>query len=467
MASDNSVHYATIAAAAADLRARYVSSVELTQGLLSRIGNVDSQLHAYAEVTPERALAQASDADDEIAQGRYRGPLHGIPIAVKDVFFTQGVQTAAGMAAYAGHRPDYDATVITRLAEAGAVLLGKLQLTEGALSEHHPSIKAPRNPWARHHWPGISSSGCGVATAAGLCFGCLATDTGGSIRYPAAANGVTGLKATWGTISRYGTFALAPSLDHVGTMARTALDAAIILNTLTGADPRDPNTLIAPTDDYVTGTDRGLAGLRLGVCAGYSEEGSDPDVIAVLHAAQQVFAGLGAEIHHVQLPDPSAVIEGWAPLCAAEAAVTHAATYPAQSQSYGRALAGLLEHGGSLSAAELNDIRIARHTFSRGLAKLFDSIDLLLTPVQPFTTPTLESIDEIYSTREGLHSALRFTAPFNMSGSPAIALPGGFSSAGLPLGFQLIAGHFNESLLLAAGHTYQQGTKWHCQHPLP
>jgi amidase len=462
------LHYMSLATAAAHLRTRQVSAVELTQAILTRIEELDPKLRAYAEVTPERALAQARDADNQIAKGRYHGPLHGIPIAVKDVFFTRGIRTAAGMTIYSDHRPDCDATVVARLDEAGAVLLGKLQLTEGALSHHHPSIDAPRNPWAQDQWPGVSSSGCGVATAAGLCFGCVATDTGGSIRYPAAANGVTGLKTTWGRISRHGSFALAPSLDHVGPMARTALDAAIILNALTGADPRDSSTLTAAAhSEYIAGTERDIAGLRVGVCTRYSEEGSDPDVIESLRLAQRVFADLGAQIRHVQLPDPSAVIEGWAPLCGAEAAVTHAATYPAQSQSYGPALANLLELGRNLTASELATIRTARHAFTQALVELFEYIDLLLIPVQPFTNPTLERIDEIISTPQGLRLALRFTAPFNMSGNPAITLPGAFTAAGLPLGFQLIAGHFREPSLLAAGRAYQQSTTWHLQHPLP
>src|SRR5256885_4595118 len=248
-------HYATLLEVADAIRTRKTSPVELTRALLRRIDQLESSLHSYARVTPELALAHAGKAEAEIASGLYRGPLHGIPIAVKDICNTAGVVTAAGTVIHADHVPTFDATVVKRLTEAGAVLLGKLQLTEGAFVTHHPSITTPRNPWNADYYAGASSSGSGVATAAGLCFGSLGSDTGGSIRFPCAANGITGLKPTWGRVSRYGVFALAESLDHIGPMTRSAADAGALLGAIAGPDANDPTTLTALVPDYLAGLD--------------------------------------------------------------------------------------------------------------------------------------------------------------------------------------------------------------------
>jgi amidase len=211
------------------IQARKLSSVDVTIAVLERIARLDGHLKSYATLTADLAIAQAKKADAEIGQGSIRGPLHGVPVAVKDLCNTNGIPTAAGMTIHKDHRPDRDATVVARLHQAGAVLLGKLQLTEGAFGQHHPAIDPPVNPWSAAHWTGVSSSGSGVATAAGLCYGALGTDTLGSIRFPSTMNSVTGLKPTWGRVSRAGVFAVAPSLDHVGPMARSVTDAAALL----------------------------------------------------------------------------------------------------------------------------------------------------------------------------------------------------------------------------------------------
>ena len=218
-AVSEALHYLELMELAPCIKARRISSQEVTRTQLDRIATFDGELGSYVHVMAEAAMAQAGAADAEIAAGRYRGPLHGIPIALKDLFWTKGIPTAAGTAVHRNYRPDEDASVVRRLNEAGAVVLGKLQLTEGAYSDHHPSVSPPKNPWNADYWPGISSSGPAVATAAGLCYGSLASDTGGSIRWPCAANGLTGLKPSWGRVSRYGVFELAATLDHVGTIA--------------------------------------------------------------------------------------------------------------------------------------------------------------------------------------------------------------------------------------------------------
>jgi amidase len=229
-------HYANLVETADAIRSRKISTVGLTTALLDRIAELEPSLHSYATVMPEFATAQARRAEAEIAAGSYRGPLHGIPVAVKDICSTAGFVTASGMAIHSRHVPDFDATVVKRLADAGAVLLGKLQLTEGAFVSHHPKVTPPRNPWNPDYYAGASSSGSGVATAAGLCFGSLGSDTGGSIRFPCSANGITGLKPTWGRVSRHGVFPLAASLDHIGPMTRSAADAGAILGAIAGFD---------------------------------------------------------------------------------------------------------------------------------------------------------------------------------------------------------------------------------------
>ena len=277
-----------------DLSARLeggqTTSLAVTQALLDRIGRLDGDLHAYAWLTAESALAEAAHADAERASGGARGPLHGVPLAVKDLCWTRDVPTAAGMAIHRDFRPAEDASVVRRLREAGAVLLGKLQMTEGAYSDHHPSVTAPVNPWGADYWPGVSSSGPGVALAAGLCFGAIASDTGGSIRWPCAANGVTGLKPSWGRVSRHGVVELAASLDHVGPMARSVRDLAALLQVIAGPDPRDPTARQAPVPDYLAAAGRGGAGLRLGVDRAWNAQGVDPQVAATVAEAEALLA---------------------------------------------------------------------------------------------------------------------------------------------------------------------------------
>jgi amidase len=329
-------YYATLLETADAIRLRKISPVELTNAMLDRITRLDPSLHSYATVTPELALAQAQRAEGEIAAGRYRGPLHGIPIAVKDIYNTAGIVTTSGMAIYASHKPTFDATVVKRLANAGSVLLGKLQLTEGAFAKHHPGVKVPRNPWNADYYAGASSSGSGVATAAGLTFGSLGSDTGGSIRYPASANGVTGLKPTWGRVSRYGVFPLAPTLDHAGPLTRSAADAGAMLGVIAGRDVGDPTTLVAPVPDYLADLEKGVRGLRIGVDPAYNERGVDADIVGALRETRRMLQKLGATIEEVKFPDHQAVTAGWGTIAGVEAAINHSATFPLRASEYGQ-----------------------------------------------------------------------------------------------------------------------------------
>jgi amidase len=460
------LHYATLTEAANAIRTREVSPVELTYAQLHRIARLDPQLRAFATVTPDLAIAQATRAEKEITAGDYRGPLHGVPLAVKDIFDTAGTVTAAGMPLHAGRLPVLDATTIKRLADAGAVLLGKLQLTEGALAHHHPKVTPPVNPWHPDYYAGASSSGSGVATAAGLCFGSLGSDTGGSIRFPAAATGLTGLKPTWGRVSRHGVFPLAPSLDHVGTLTRSATDAGAILGVIAGPDPEDPTTLAAPVPDYLAGAETGIAGVRIGIDRAYNETGSDAEVVATLREAAKIFQSLGATLHQVKIPSPNAVVAAWADYCSVEVAISHEATYPAHATEYG-SLAGVIDAGRAVHATDLMKWHYQRLAFSGALPSLFSEIDLLLIPTQPRADFTLAQEAQEFSTLPGLSRFIRFVTPWDMSGSPTITLAGGFTPRGLPLSFQLVGRHLDEALLIRAGNAYQKVTDWHHRHPIP
>ncbi len=458
-------HYSSLLDTAAALKSGQVSPVELTRALLDRINHLQPSLHAYATVTGPLAVEEAKRAESEITNGDYRGPLHGIPIAVKDLCRTKGIPTTAGMSIYAQYRPDYDATVVRRLRDAGAILLGKLALTEGASGDYHPTVTPPVNPWNRAHWAGSSSSGSAVATAAGLCFGSLGTDTTGSIRYPAAANGVTGLKPTWGRVSRYGVFPLAESLDHVGPITRTAADAGAILSVIAGHDPHDPTSVSAPVPNYLANLDARLDNLRIGVDPTYNDTGADPQTIDMVRAARRVFETLGASVKEVRVPSPDLLITSGLASCAAEAAIAHEATYPSRRSEYGP-LAALLDAGRATTGMDVMKAQQARLAFNGGLATLFNDIDVLLTPSQPPDNLTIERINQLWATPQGTALMWRFTEPFNMSGNPTITLPGGFTHDGLPLTFQLVARHLDEATLVRTGNAYQHATDWHQRHPI-
>lgn len=465
-AAATDLHYLELTQVAALIRRREVSSQEVTHAQLERIAALDGELHSYAFVMADAARAQAKEADAQIAAGRYRGPLHGIPIAVKDLCWVSGYPTAAGMAVHKHFLPGEDATVVHRLKEAGAVLLGKTQLTEGAYSDHHPSITPPRNPWNAGYWPGISSSGSGVATAAGLCYGSLASDTGGSIRWPSAANAVTGLKPTWGRVSRYGVFELAASLDHIGTMARSAMDAGALLGVIAGNDPADPSTLRDPVPDYLQAAEQGMPGLRIGVDAAWNSVDVDTGTQAVLADVIAAFVELGARIVEVRVPDVTQAVADWVPNCAVEAAVAHEATYPAHKQQYGFVLASVIEAGRALSAIEYQKILLRRMEFRGRVDALFGVVDLLLTPVQPFAPLTLATLQTLGEQPDLIAMLQRYTCPFDMTGHPTITLPGGFTQAGMPVGFQLVAARLGEADLVRAGAAFQSISAWHQRHPV-
>lgn len=457
------LHYRDIAWLAPQIRAGKLSPVALTEALLARIDALDPRLHAYARVTAAAARAAARASEARIRRGGYLGPLDGIPLAVKDLFWTRGVATAAGMAIHADFVPQEDATVVRRLREAGAILLGKLQMTEGAFATHHPSVTPPVNPWGEAHWTGASSSGSGVATAAGLCCAALGTDTGGSIRFPSAANGLTGLKPGWGRVSRHGTFELAALLDHVGPMARSAADARILYNAIAGHDPLDPTSAGPRPGGRARAVP--LKGLQIGIDPDWNASGTDD---ATRHALAQVVAtlrDLGATVREVCFPDAWAIAGQWEAQCGIQTALAHAQTYPARAAEYGPALSRLIDGGRALGGTDYQRLLLSAADFSGRVDALLDTIDLLLVPVQPIAAPTLEQLGALAADPDANQRLIQFTAPFNITGHPALSLPCGRTAAGMPVGFQFVARKGGEQTLLGAGVALQRVTDWHRAHP--
>ncbi len=449
-----------------------VTSRALTEALLARIAHREPQLHAFAQVLAHEALAQADSADQALSAGECRGPLHGVPIAVKDLCWLAGHPTAGGMRALQQFVPSEDATVVSRLKAAGAVLIGKTQLTEGAYSDYHPDITPVVNPWGMAQWAGISSSGSAVAAAAGLCFGAIASDTGGSIRWPAAANGVTGLKPNWGRVSRHGVLALAPSLDHVGVMARSAVDCAALLGVIAGADALDATCVRLPVPDYLAATQLPVAGVRVGVdwdgCGRL-----DAPTLAALKDCTRALAAQGALMVPVHWPATAQLVADWTPNCAVEAAVAHGDWFDAHSGDYGPVLRGVVEAGRQVTALAHEQILRRREAFHRQLAAVLAQVDVLLLPVQANAAMSLQTIASLGDQPQLIADLQRFTAPLNMSGHPSLTLPAGQTNAdpasdlpaGLPVGVQLVAGMFREAVLCQVGAAFQRVTHWHRRHP--
>ena len=455
------LHHDSIARVAALIERREISPVELTEATLERIEALDAQLHAFTTVSADFALRQARLAENEIAAGNYRGPLHGIPYAAKDLIDTGGIRTTCGSKILRDRVPAGNATVIRRLHEAGAVLVGKLVMTEFAGIGYHPTVVPPRNPWNADHWTGQSSSGSGVATAAGLCFGALGTDTGGSLRYPASACGVVGVKPTYGLVSRHGVFPLAETLDSVGPIARTVEDACIVLNAIAGEDERDPTSLRDPVPDYRAALADDLLPLRVGLAESMLERVVDAEVTSAVEVAARVLAGLGAGIEPVTVPMIDESVEAWGNLFVAECLLAHADYYPDRAEDYSEALRLFLEQGSGLPGTEYARAHLTRLKARRAISLLFDAVDVLALPTMGRLPPSLEEFPASgIIPQESAGALLSFTAPFALTGHPAISVPCGFSRDGLPIGLQLVGPHGAEALLLKVAGAFENATDW-------
>ncbi len=463
--SETPLHFKTITEIAELLSSKTLSPVELTTAMLQRIEQLDDQLKSYATVMADHAIASAQKAEQEISAGKYHGPLHGVPIAVKDLCFTKGVRTMGGAKVLENHVPEFDSTVVQRLEAAGAVLLGKLNLTEGAMGGYHPEFDIPINPWNSDRWTGSSSSGSGVATAAGLCSGSIGSDTGGSIRFPSAACGIVGLKPTWGRVSRYGVLALAESMDHVGPMTRSVADAGIMLEAISGFDPNDPTSLPNPVPNLLEGIDKGIKGIRIGFDENYATKDVDTELAEAVCAGVNVLEGLGAEIVAVQLPNMDEYVLAWPTICSAEAVAAHAATYPSQRDAYGPWFQGWLDMGAEVTGAGYAEANNLRAECTGHLRRVFQDIDVLVCPSMS-APPHKVTPELLYGPKETRPARFqRFTAPFDYNGAPTLSVPCGMNSEGLPLSIQFVGKHLAEPLLCQVGHAYESATAWHNLHP--
>ena len=457
--AETPLHFKTIVEVASLIESRALSPVDVTEAALERINEHDPQYKSYATVMADQARESAQAAEQAIAAGNYLGPLHGVPIAVKDLCFTRGVATMGGTKALVDHVPGFDSTVVQRLKSSGAVILGKLNLTEGAMAGYNPDFQVPVNPWGAHLWSGASSSGSGVATAAGLCYGSLGSDTGGSIRFPSAACGIVGLKPTWGRVSRYGVLALAESLDHIGPMVRCSADAGIMLQAIAGLDPNDPTSLPDLVPDILQGIEQGVSGLRIGLDEKYISENTDPELVASVMSGITTLEGLGAVIVPINMPDISSYMEAWVTLCFSEAIAAHEATYPSRRDDYGPWCQGMLDNGARVTGAEYAKANNVRSACRGLLNNIFQDVDIICCPAM--TSPPFPiTLEEMYGSTFLLDVPDwgRFTVPYDFSGSPSISLPCGKNSEGLPLTIQFVGRHLSEPLLCRIGHTFEQTT---------
>jgi len=458
----SSNEFASLATTAAAIRQRQVSPVELTTQLLARIAALNPTFHAYTSVLDEYALAQARQAEAEILAGNYKGPLHGIPIGIKDLAQVAGHPNTCGSIVKKGWIPEQDATLVQRLKEAGAIIIGKLNMTEFALSGYHPDLPVPVNPWGADRWSGVSSSGSAVATALGMAFATLGTDTGGSIRFPAAVNGVVGIKPTFGRVSSAGVFPLAPSLDHPGPIARRVKDAALMLQVMAGFDAADPFSRRTPVADYTADIDAGVAGLRIGIDERYCADDTHPAVTEAVLAAAEQFAQLGASLVPVDVLGVRAVCPYWSAVVAAEAAVAHADSFPSQADRYGPVFRSALEAAPGITGTLYAQAQFAAAQTRSIFDAAFEQADVLLCPGAPLPAMSLaEFPPTAVLPPEAVAAFVGFAAPMNFSGHPTISVPCGQTEDGLPLGLQLVGRHDQEAMLVRAAHTFEQSTHWH------
>jgi aspartyl-tRNA(Asn)/glutamyl-tRNA(Gln) amidotransferase subunit A len=453
----------TIATAARLIASRQLSPVELTQSCLARIEALDGRLNSFLLVRAEAALAEAAAAEADIARGDYRGPLHGIPIAHKDIVETAGIRTTAHSKLLRDFVPRRDATVVQRLAAAGAILLGKTATHEFAMGG--PSFDLPwppaRNPWNTDHFTGGSSSGTGAAVAAGLILGGSGSDTGGSIRLPAAYCGVTGMKPSYGRVSRHGVLPLAYSLDHVGPLAWSAEDCAILLQAMAGHDPADPASAAVAVPDYRAALRPDLRGMRIGVVRHFFESDYhiDTEAQSAIDAALATMRGLGAELREIRLsPLQDYGACGWLILIGESWAV-HEKVMRERFLDYGRMMRNRVVLGAFLGAADYVQALRLRRALGEEAAEAMRGIDVLVTGITPGEAPR---IDE----KPGYESFQRpLMMPFNVTGQPSLAVRCGFSAAGLPLSLQIAGRPFDEASVLRVGHAYEQATEWHRRRP--
>ncbi|MGD0307026.1 MAG: amidase [Candidatus Acidiferrales bacterium] len=462
---DRDFTFLTIREAARLLRARKVSSLELTNDALARIERLNPSLNAFITVTADLARKQARAADREIRAGKHRGPLHGIPITIKDNYSTRGVRSTAGSKILRDFVPDEDATVVARLREAGAVFLGKTNLNEFAYGIHglNPHYGDVHNPWSLDRTTGGSSSGSAAALAAGIGFGSVGTDTGGSLRIPASFCGIVGFKPSFGLVSLDGIVPLAESLDHAGPLARTVDDAATLFEAIRGEYPQRTSK----TNASVSKGKR--VQLKLGWPTNYFFDLVDPEVQSAIEAAVKMFESMGARVGEVSLPHLEESVEASTKIGLAEASSYHASRgyFPSRAADYSEDVRRRLKLGFEVTAVEYLAANEARRRLTADFDRAFERVDAIVAPATTVVAPRLGEIELIIrGEKTPLRTAVvNANRPANFTGHPAISIPCGFAKNGLPIGLQLIAPRWQESKLLAIARAYEHATDWHKRHP--
>ena len=463
--TDNQLHYLTIHQAGELIRNGELSPVELTRACLERIQDTDERLRSFILLLADEALEQARTAEAEILRGSYRGPLHGIPFALKDLYDTAGVRTTSGSQVDIDRVPTEDATTTARLKGAGGILLGKLAMHEFALGgpDWTTPFEPARNPWNLDHITGGSSSGSGSSVASGQCLGALGSCTGGSIRGPASLCGIVGLKATYGRVSRFGVVTLSWSQDHAGPMTRTVEDTAYMLQAIAGHDPKDPTSSRAPVPDYSLSLREDIRGVKIGLPRHYffdDDPGVNREVVDRVEQAVTVLEELGAEVQEVTLPSLEYVRAANSVIMVSEAYAYHEPNLKTRPQEFGEIVRGRFRIGGLLNASDYLQAQRVRAWARREFSQVMKTVDFLVTPTMTQPAAAFEGFDPTSTVR-----GKSFTAPFNVTGLPAISVPCGFTEGGLPIGMQIAGKPFDEPGVIQAAYTYQQHAGWRELHP--
>ena len=452
------------------IAARDVSPVEATEAYLDRIDQVDGKLNSYITVCRDEALRAAKEAEAEISRGNHLGPLHGVPVAVKDQFNTAGIRTTGGSKILENFVPKEDATVMVKLKQAGAVLLGKLNMSEFAMAEiyDHP-YGTPRNPWDLGRNPGTSSSGSAAATGAFLCATSLGEDTGGSIRSPANLSGLVGLRPTWGRVSRHGVMGGCWSMDTVGPISRTVEDCAITFQAIAGHDPKDRFTREVPVPDYRQALDGNIRGLKVGVIKERAESPlMEPEFRQAVTNAVGVLGEIGASVVEVSLPLTEHAGAITMAVLFVEWAALHRQTFQANFDQLDHNNKVRFLTGGVVPAQAYYKAQKLRALLRQQILTALEGVDVLVLPGGPVTSQPVETVPGIQSKEQmaaGLAGRISFTGPFNLAGVPALTLPCGFSSENLPMGLQIAGRPFAEDTVLKVAHAYEQKTEWHTRKP--
>ena len=461
----------SLAQAARLVKSKEISPVDLVGACLDRIKSVDGRLSSYISVFEDEARKVAKASETMIMAGHDLGPLHGIPVALKDNLAVRGFRTTAGSKVLKDWIPDHDATVTERLRRAGAIFLGKLNMHEFAWggTSDNPHYGAVRNPWDTERFPAGSSGGSGVAVAARTCYGAIGTDTGGSIRLPSAINGVVGIRPTYGRVSNYGIIPLAWSMDTAGPMTRTVEDCAIMFNAIAGHDPKDASTSRAATTDYTDGLQRGVKGLRIGVVPGYFFHHLQAPVRDAVKSGMKTLAGLGAEIVDVGIENIHGNISAQLTIEAAEPSTYHQRWLREQPDNYGADVRSLLEIGEMLLATHYLQAQRYRTLLRQEFLEAFKKVDVFICPTLPFTATKVGAMKVVIENgveEDMLSAIMQFTGVPSLTGLPSLNVPCGFDPDGLPVGMQIIGRPFDEALLFRIGAAFQSSTDFHTRAPV-